>query len=462
MRNPYSVGGWVRGHKHYGRHYLIQSLLAAPHAATWVVGTRRLGKTSLLRQMELITGEELGAWQNAQRVGDSEPEASGNGAKRCTRPFVPLYVDLQGCESPDDVAHELELALDDRRRDLDALGIDLDELPTENAVAVLRQLARAIDERGARLLLLIDEAEALLTVAGTDARWLGTLRKALFEGRMRTVMTSTRALSRLNHLNANWSTSPFLFGFQLVYLWSLGQMAAAALVRQCQGATVQVDERVLAQILAYCNGHPYLIQCLCDRLYEPDAGNTGGHLRNLVDADLAIDHQLEGFFFIDLHNMTKVERRILLTLSALTLATEQELVNELYDIPPVRVRTFLYSLSRLGYIRSLKNQWAIGNEFLRRWLLENQEELSTQIDSTLDDAEEETHLRSGAQGEAERLRKRIREVETKLAELQKAWKQARGSARGQLADRILELREELAQLRKALEQVAQFDAGPEE
>lgn len=453
MRNPYHVGGWVRGRNHYGRRFLIESLLAAPDAATWVVGTRRLGKTSLLRQMELISQTELLAWF-------SDPGAQSGASSETRVPFVPVYLDIQGCESPDDLAYELELALEDRRRELLALGVDLDALPTGNAVAVLRALAREIDAQGARLLLLIDEAEALLSVAAHDARWLGTLRKALLERRIRTVMTSTRLLSRLNHLHAAWDTSPFLFGFQMVNLWTMGNVAAEALIRQLQGTPVQVDAPAQAQILAYCNGHPYLIQYLCERLFSAD-GDGNGQLRVITEADLEVDHMLAGFFFIDFRNMTRVERRILLTLSGLTLATESELLNALYDIPPERLRMFLYALSRLGYVRNIKSQWAIGNEFLRRWLLEAHDELCRSIDSSLDDAEEEAHLRNGVRNEADRLRRKIRELEGKLAELQEAWKQATGAARAELAEQILELREELADLRTALERATQKDIEPD-
>ncbi|MEX1019488.1 MAG: AAA family ATPase [Litorilinea sp.] len=447
MRNPYYVGGWVRGRNHYGRHFLIESLLAARDAATWVVGTRRLGKTSLLRQMEYVANARRAAADAANAAGlngDGAHPANGEDTL-----FVPIYLDLQGCESPADLAYELELALDDRRRELTELGIELDDLPNDNAVAVLRSLARAVRARGARLLLLLDEAEALLTVAAQDARWLGTLRKALLEGHIRTVMTSTRLLSRLNHLHAGWDTSPFLFGFQMVNLWALGGEAGTALIRQTQAEPVEVDGRVLAQIFTYCNGHPYLIQYLCERLFVD--GNDGrGALRAITDADLEVDHLLAGFFFIEFRNMTRVERRVLLTLSTLTLASEPELLSALYDIPPARVRMFLYALSRLGYVRSVKSQWAIGNEFLRRWLLECEDELCSSLDSSLDDEEEEQHLRDGARDEVARLRQKIGEVETELAALQKAWKKAVGNERTQLADRIVALREELARLQSAL------------
>lgn len=54
MRIPYIVGRWVNDRNHYGRHRLFTYLLNTPDTATWIVGARRIGKTSLLRQLELL------------------------------------------------------------------------------------------------------------------------------------------------------------------------------------------------------------------------------------------------------------------------------------------------------------------------------------------------------------------------------------------------------------------------
>lgn len=411
---------------------LIESLLESEESATWVVGTRRLGKTSMLRQLEWMV---------------SRPEASYRG-----RAFVPIFWDLQGCETPEDLAYELDLALEDKRAQLEKLEIDLDALPLENAVAVLRVLGRMADERNVRILLLIDEAEALIAVGRSNARWLGSLRKALLEGKLRTILTSTRMLSQLNHLNARWTTSPFLFGIQPVQLWALGPEMAGALVRQSQGIGVKVDDANLAQILAYANGHPYLVQYLCERLFVSQ-GKSAGSLRSVEERDLEVDHLLAGFFGIDFRSMTRLERRILLVLSNLTLASEGELASALSDVSGTRIRMFLSSLSRLGYVRRIKNQWAVGNEFLRRWLYESYAELSQRLDSVLDEDEEEANLRAGIKREIERLRQKIAQVEKELAELETAYHSASDAERETLIRRIRRLRRELITLRRALDRV---------
>ena len=52
MRVPFIAGRWVRDRNHYGRQRLFTYLLNSDDTAIWVVGSRRIGKTSLLRQLE--------------------------------------------------------------------------------------------------------------------------------------------------------------------------------------------------------------------------------------------------------------------------------------------------------------------------------------------------------------------------------------------------------------------------
>ena len=51
---PYVVGQWVRGKRFYGRQSHLQEILAGPRESLWLLGTRRIGKTSLLRQQDAL------------------------------------------------------------------------------------------------------------------------------------------------------------------------------------------------------------------------------------------------------------------------------------------------------------------------------------------------------------------------------------------------------------------------
>ena len=393
MPMPYIVGRWVRGRSHYGRERLINYLLDVQEAATWVVGTRRMGKTSLLRQLEFIT---------------DQPDSH----------FVPLIWDLQGCDHTGDLSKELFFALEDSADRFASLGIDIAPLADQDAVATVRRLSRSLAERNRRLLLLMDEAEVLIHIGEQDPAWLAHLRKALQEGRHHTVMTSTKLLTQLNDLAVGWKTSPFLFGFNLANLWQLDLDAALALVRQTQSDTpVAVDDGALDDIITHTNRHPYLIQYLCQRLYQVD-DHGNGTLRPVDDEDLAPDHLLAGFFQIDFQHLSRIERRILLAIAEPDIVSDRQLLTAISDESPARTRTFLFGLNKLGYVRQVHGQWALGNEYLRRWVQDHFHALSCQLDSAIDDHTVEVLLQTGKQNELIYLQGELDRLQQRFAALQ--------------------------------------------
>ena len=86
---PYVVGQWVRDRRFYGRRALIEEILEGPRNWMWLLGTRRLGKTSLLRQVEHLTAD-----------------SSQSG-------YFPVYWDFQGSET----ASELHMGFSDAQLD---------------------------------------------------------------------------------------------------------------------------------------------------------------------------------------------------------------------------------------------------------------------------------------------------------------------------------------------------------
>jgi hypothetical protein len=435
MRIPYVVGRWVRGRNHYGRERLTEHLLHAPDSAIWLLGTRRMGKTSMLKQLELVT---------------DTPESH----------FVPLFWDMQGCESTHDLSEELYYALMDVTERFGRYGIDVNSFAGQDALVILRTLARTLMEQGKQLLLLVDEAEVLINVARLDPAWVGRLRRAMQDHRVRTIMTSTKLLAELNRLNSEWTTSPFLFGFNLVNLTKLEEAPARSLVRQLQD-----DEEVLAadgvvdDILIHTNGQPYLIQYLCQRLFETDEEGRG-HLRAVREEDLATDHILNGFFQNDFQHLTRTERRLLLAVAELTIAKERELMVVLNDLPPRKIQMYLYGMERLGYLRQIFGQWAVGNEFLRRWIMDNHDDLVKRLNNANDDNIHETMLEIGREHEVRYLREEIARLEAELAQTDAAAAKATGEELIRLLDVAAQLRRELARLRKELASIDPENTPP--
>lgn len=423
MRVPYTVGRWVRGEQHYGRQRLITHLLTATDNEFWLIGTRRMGKTSLLRQMEMVAVDR--------------------------DDFVPLFCDLQGCQSSDDVALELSFAVEDAAERFTPLGVNPDDVVGLGAVETLRYLQRAAARHDRQLLLLVDEAEALIHVAEQEDRWLARLRRVFQDERQRTVMTATKILSRLNDLQSEWMTSPFLFGFNLVNLWSLDTESAAALVRQSQAAVpVEVDDGLLTEILHCTNRHPYLMQFLCQRLYSTDGQCCW--LRPVKEEDLLPDHLLAKFLEIDFNHLASLERRILLIVGAMPAISLLEILKELSDESPSRIRTFVYGLHKLGYIREDHDQWFISNDFLAHWLHDHRPELEEAVASELNDAQLERLIARGADQERFYLQREAQVLQRKLDDLTAAHASVDHEARTRLQHEIDHTRRELEAVRDQL------------
>ena len=395
MRIPYVVGAWVRGQHHYGRQRLVNYLLTVSDSATWLVGTRRMGKTSLLRQLEYVT-----------TTHESD--------------YIPLIWDLQGCEDPESLSVELEYSINEVRPRFDALGIDAGIAPGSDAVAILRTLSRNADWAGKRLLLLVDEAEALLNVAEQNPGWLAMFRKVLQEGNLRSIITSTKQLARLNVTNAGWTTSPFLFGFNLANLWQLDREPSLALIRQRKSsAHVYVPDDIANDILSHTNGHPYLIQYLCQRLFCVD-GEGRPALRAIADEDLNPDHILAGFFQIDFQYLTEIERRLLLNVADMSVVQTNELMTTFSEEKPRRIEMFLYGLRKLGYLRSSHDRLSIGNEYMRRWIQEHRDELDMVEAPIIDNEAHEEILLIERRNEASYLRHEIERLQGELVRVEES------------------------------------------
>ena len=425
MRIPYVVGRWVRGKNHYGRERLTEHLLHAPDSAIWLLGTRRMGKTSMLKQLEMVTD-----------------------TAECS--YVPLFWDMQGCEGVHDLSDELYYVLMDVADRFTPYGIDVNNFGGQDALLILRSLSRTLMEHDRQLLILVDEAEVLINIARQDPAWVGRLRRAMQDYRVRTIMTSTKLLAELNKLNREWPTSPFLFGFNLVNLTRLDDSSARALVCQSQGEQPVISaDGVVDDILIHTNGQPYLIQYLCQRLFDTDDEGRG-FLRPIREEDLATDHILHGFFQNDFQHLSKTERRLLLAVAELNIAKERELLIVLKDLPPRKIQNYLYGLERLGYLRQIFGQWALGNEFLRRWVVDNEEDLVRQLSSATDDNIHETLLEIGREHEVRFLLAEIARLEAELAEMDAAAANASGDELMCLLDIVARLKREIARLRKEL------------
>jgi hypothetical protein len=337
--NPYVVGQWVRGERFYGRVELIDEILNGPRNSLWVLGTRRIGKTSLLKQLEHL--------------------ASSNGHE-----YVPIFWDFQGADNPGELSLTFSDALLDAEDRLDAIGIEVSDFEGGDLFASMGTLRRKVRSQGRSLLLLCDEVEELLNLHRQDPALLRKLRRAMqSQDGVRSVLTSSIRLCELAEQRGD--TSPFLHGFSPpLYISGLSADEALALVRQdrsSSGPRPEIDDEDASEICRRCDNHPYLIQLVCKRILE--TGDFEEACRQV-----ATDRMINYFFSVDFEMLSSTEKTVLRLIAEQGSATDES-IHAVMKADTADRDDALQRLENLGFIgRDEERNYVLPSFFLRRWL----------------------------------------------------------------------------------------------
>ena len=309
---PFVIGQWVCGPRFYGREAEIKELLGSRERWLWIAGLRRIGKTSLLKQLDHLAAKEEGK-------------------------ILPLFWDLQGAGGLDDLALTFTDALLDAEEMMARQGITLDEVEDSDLFASLDKLAQALRRRGTGLLLLCDEADELGALDRSDPELLAHLWQAVarFDA-ARVVLASSPRLSL-----AEPFTSPR-------YLGPLTDTEARALLCQTQlpaDAQPLFDDAGVEKLRDHCGNHPMLLQIAAKRWHE--LGDLDEALRQIA-ADRAVQHLLA----VDFELLTTAEQEILRSIARGEEAADD--AGRLIDLGVVRCGG--------------AGGWMIRNQFLKAWL----------------------------------------------------------------------------------------------
>lgn len=347
--SPYVVGQWVRGERFYGRNALIDEAIAGNRDWVWVCGTRRIGKTSLLKQLEWITQRDL------------------------EKGFLPLFWDLQGSADADELRRSFDEAILDAEELLEERGIAMGEVQTPDLFDSISRLRRRVRAAGQRLLLLCDEVEELIVLNRTDPALLRKLRRALqSKDDLRTIMASTIRLWTLAEQGGE--TSPFLHGFTPpLYIQRLTDDEARALLNQVQapaGKRPVIDSATAESIRRDCDNHPYLMQLVAKRFLEQE------DLTAAIES-VAADEMVSYFFSVDFDMLSPGEKNILRSLAARSPADSDSLARHL-SLERTELVGHLQRLERLGYLRRTEERrFELPSYFFQRWLAERPAQIET-------------------------------------------------------------------------------------
>jgi hypothetical protein len=349
--NPYRVGGWVVGTDFYNRENLLQDILVGSADGLWIIGNRRVGKTSLLRTAE-------------QHAANSQ--------------YLALFWDMQGDTSETQLVQSLIEAIENAQwSELDKRWQNatlLNEISLSISQA-LRHLSVFARQHNCRLLLLCDEIEGLNLLGQQDPHVLSQLRRAMQQNpTIRTVLASTRRLSRLYAIQQQQDTSLFLEGFEPRYLTSFSEKTARQVVCRTQSHhPCTIEEKTLTKICFFSGNHPLILQKVCNQLYDQDTDSL-----HLFDAnEFILDDQLCGTFQQDFDSLTPDEANILLQVNNQALSFRK--LRRLFShISEHGLRRTLHDLTCLGFLRRIDAAYQAGNIPLGQWLSTNPTHHSTQ------------------------------------------------------------------------------------
>lgn len=302
--NPFSFGNPVRDPAHfYGREreirQIVGRLLSSAFESTSVVGERRIGKTSLLTYL-------------------ANPEVAAELGLTPDR-YVLIYMDFQGCAdiSPvrfwSRILRKMARALADQ--DLAALAKETMERPEIDQYD-LEDLFFEIEDRGLRLVLLLDEFEYVTQNPNFGLDFFSGLRALAIHCPLALITATRDELVDLCHSDAI-KGSPFFNIFASVFLRPLSPQDTAALIEgELQDTPVSFSEAERAYVSEIAGGHPIFIKIACHYCFEAhQMGLEGDVLRQHVAKNFR--QQAEPHFTYLWNHSSEGERITLLTLLAL-------------------------------------------------------------------------------------------------------------------------------------------------
>jgi hypothetical protein len=248
---PYETRAPVTGPRFFGREYEKSRILANPHTNHVILGIRRIGKTSLLREIERILADE----------GES--------------PHV-VYMDCSDLLSADDYIREVVRKLNPK---------ELPRLHLQKYVFWFPDFLERMHRRHKkRLVFLLDEIDNLVIMQRGSWELFRMLRASSNKGACQYIIAGFREAMQEQHL----LDSPFYNFAQEIRLSEFSrQQAHDLIVTPMENLRVRFKNKdeVVGRICEETAGHPNLIQYYCTILLRrlDQTGERELGPNNLID-----------------------------------------------------------------------------------------------------------------------------------------------------------------------------------
>lgn len=356
--SPFVHGGPVKPADFLNRRRELRRLLnrLEKGQATAVVGQPHTGKTSLLRYvLDKIKRDSI----------------VGNKLDPCWFRDIDSHMLSKTFNQPAFWSHVLEPI---------AINFDNGELRTLYETArdndfgafTLMRLFTALDDAGIRIIVMLDEFDALLShPILNSAEFYGSLRSLSSRfGSLALIIATRRSLNQLNvqTQEINPHSSPYFNVFTELRLGPLPKRDVATLLSHAKERISTKDR----QFITLASGrHPYLLQLAGDIMWEVDSEGVEDRERyQHVAEELQI--QSEGHFADTWRSWSNAERKVVMAVSLAqmtTLAEEHffdwgELIEDITDYSPE-----IRGLEKSGTLVEIEpGKWQVAQRALLWWL----------------------------------------------------------------------------------------------
>jgi len=338
----YIVSRPVKGDDFYDRQEIINAFLNSNDSSIAVIGVRRIGKTSILRQINYMI--------------ENDPEKANK--------YVVVNLDLQNLVG--DVTEILdgfrEMFLEEQTIKDWFKGISRPSPENINPERFLKQIAAKAKTKNKTLILLCDEIEQV-TELGEAGKYIGrTLRIAAEK------YTNVRVVAAASPLICT-SKEPLLSDLiDLLERHPIGRFNNKEAEKLCQLKNRRkespIPKEIYEKIIELSGGHPYFIQKLCLEYYLS---------KELAKAIKAVNKasMVSNQFVKDISNLDEVNQDILRIIVPSKNSTNR--IARKIGLPPDNMDERLTFLSNLGLIIERYGRWEISTIFFRKWLIKRGE-----------------------------------------------------------------------------------------
>ncbi len=292
-RDLYNSSFPVSGRRFFGRERLLLHLTDEVQRGQFlgIYGLRKTGKTSLIYQFR---DEKLRAEAVAYvDLNGSAALTTGNCAPLYWELERDLYIRLR--EHQRDAAEFLRLGKMERFSDVLASGVAPALLFSEDLRAFLDALGTNRIPGIRRLVIVIDELERLLPVAGQAGiagylEFFGLLRGLAQTERYRGLLSSVvvaanAAISERGYWEGR--ENPVFALYKTVFLPPLSELECTEMIRTLgKGMSVYWNPEAISSVIAETGGHPFLTRALCSRIARQNVARPLRVTADMVQAEI--------------------------------------------------------------------------------------------------------------------------------------------------------------------------------